>query len=98
MSNITHVGGISLPVGANAETYLDQDGNPVPVNNDAPLPVLPSSLRIPQHDACSVTLDGSGSVPVLLVFYKNENQVASLSISWGGNTGKIFTGYSLTVS
>jgi len=69
MSNITQIGGISLPVSATAMEHLDADGNPIAVSEEKPLPVSMGDLSAP-HDCDRVEFSPDQETCTLMTFKK----------------------------
>jgi len=87
MSDTTNIGGESLFVGAAAEVFLDEAGNPVPVSKATPLPTFTQGFQIPPHNDIEITnSDIYGTQkPTYMTFRLNGTPVFYLMLSYDGN-------------
>jgi hypothetical protein len=87
MSDTTNIGGESLFVGATAEVFLDESGNPVAVSKATPLPTFTQGFQIPPHNDIEITnSDVNGTQkPTYMTFRLNGTPVFYLMLSYDGN-------------
>lgn len=88
MSNITQVGGINLPVTADAEVFLDAEGNPVPASHQNPIPMINrSGFIIPAHNDIEITNSDVNGIqkPTYMTFRLNGTAVFYLQLSYDSN-------------
>jgi len=88
MSDITTIGGFTKPVGADAEVFLDPQGNPVAASAQNPLPVtFLSGLQIPPYNDVVFQYNNSSypTKPTYITFKQNGTEVYYLDLSYDAN-------------
>jgi hypothetical protein len=94
MSDVTNIGGISKFVGADAEVFLNPEGEPVVASHENPLPVsFSNGFVLPPHNDVEIQYSNSAypDKPTFMTFRLNGTAVFWLMFSYdeSGNLTRI---------